>query len=105
MPPRMANRNSTKTGGTSMKCASSLAAALMLGAAGFGPAHAQQGIDLVREAVAAQGGADALRALKAVTVKADGQHWEPGQSFTPGGEPRFLGTSSVTTTWDLAKNV
>jgi glyoxylase-like metal-dependent hydrolase (beta-lactamase superfamily II) len=87
-----------------MKCASSLAAALLLGTAGLGVAQAQQGIDLVRDAVAAQGGADALRALKAVTIKAQGQHWEPGQSFTPGGEPRFLGTSSIATTWDLAKN-
>jgi Metallo-beta-lactamase superfamily len=90
-----------------MKYASSLATALLLGTAGFvpAPAQAQQGIDLVKEAVAAQGGADALRSLKAVAIKAQAQHWEPGQSFSPGGEPRFLGTSNVTTTWDLAKNV
>ena len=87
-----------------MKYASSLAAAVLLGAVGFAPAQAQQGIDLIKEAVAAQGGADALRALKAVTIKAQAQHWEPGQSYTPGGEPRFLGTSSVATTWDLAQN-
>ena len=87
-----------------MKYASSLAAAVLFGAAGLAPAQAQQGIDLVKEAVAAQGGADALRALKAVTIKAQAQHWEPGQSYMPDGEPRFLGTASIATTWDLAKD-
>jgi glyoxylase-like metal-dependent hydrolase (beta-lactamase superfamily II) len=87
-----------------MKYASSLAAALLLGAAGFWPAQAQQGLDLVKEAVAAQGGADALRALQAVTIKAAAQHWEPGQSYAPGGAPRYLGSANVAITWDLAKN-
>jgi glyoxylase-like metal-dependent hydrolase (beta-lactamase superfamily II) len=46
-----------------------------------------------------------LRALRSVTITAQAQHWEPGQSYSPGGEPRFLGTSSIVTTWDLARNV
>jgi hypothetical protein len=68
------------------------------------PAQAQQGVDLVKQAVAAQGGAEALRSLKAVGIKAHGQHWEPGQSYAPGGEARFLGDSDITVTWDLAND-
>jgi hypothetical protein len=68
------------------------------------PAQAQQGLDLVKQAVAAQGGAQALRDLKTIAVKAQAQHWEPGQSYVPGGESRFLGDSTVTITWDLAKD-
>jgi hypothetical protein len=91
-----------------MKYASSLCVALLLGvtggAIGSGPARAQQGLDLVKQAVAAQGGAEALRGLKAVSIKVKGRHWEPGQSFAPGGEPRFLGDSDISVTWDLAKD-
>ncbi len=65
---------------------------------------AQQGLDLVKQAVAAQGGAETLRGLKAVAIKAQGQHWEPGQSYTPDGAPRFLGDARIAITWDLAKD-
>jgi metallo-beta-lactamase superfamily protein len=84
-----------------MKYALLISAALLVGA-GLAPAQAQQGIDLVKQAVAAQGGADALRNLKTVGITARGQHWEPGQSYAPGGESRFLGDSDITITWDLA---
>ena len=91
-----------------MKFASSLCFALLIGvtgaAIGSGPTRAQQGLDLVKQAVAAQGGAEALRGLKAVSIKVKGRHWEPGQSFAPGGEPRFLGDSDISVTWDLAKD-
>jgi hypothetical protein len=87
-----------------MRYALSLWAALLTAAAGSAPAQAQQGIDLVKEAVAAQGGAAALRALKTVSIKIQGQHWEPGQSYTPGGEARFLGDSTIAVTWDLAND-
>ena len=87
-----------------MKYALLLSAALLVGAGGVAPVEAQQGIDLVKQAVAAQGGAEALRALKAVAIAAQGQHWEPGQSYQPGGEPRFLGDSAITITWDLSKD-
>jgi glyoxylase-like metal-dependent hydrolase (beta-lactamase superfamily II) len=67
------------------------------------PAWAQGGGDnLVKQAVAAEGGADALRGLKALTIKGDAKFWEPGQSFAPDGDPRFLGDATFTTTWDLA---
>jgi hypothetical protein len=81
-----------------------LSAALLSGAAAFAPAQAQQGLDLVKAGVAAQGGADALRALKAVAVKAHSQAWEPGQSYKPGGEPRFLGDSTVAITADFGQH-
>jgi len=50
------------------------------------PALAQNPSELVSQAVAAQGGADALRAFKAAIIKGDAKHWEPGQSFKAGGE-------------------
>src|SRR3979490_1816124 len=102
------SRGIGKRGGIAMKCASSLCVALLIGvtgaAIGSGPARAQQGLDLVKQAVAAQGGADALRGLKAVSIKVKGRHWEPGQSYAPGGEPRFLGESDISVTWDLGKD-
>src|SRR5437016_11633452 len=85
-----------------MRYALLVSAALLVGAGGLAPVQAQQGIDLVKQAVAAQGGAEALRGLKAIGIKAEGQHWEPGQSYAPGGESRFLGDSRIAITWDLA---
>jgi len=85
-----------------MKYALLLSAAFLVGAGGLAPVQAQQGIDLVKQAIDAQGGADALRALKTVGIKAEGKHWEPGQSYAPGGEARFLGDSEISVTWDLA---
>lgn len=77
-----------------------LTTALLL-AAGLGsPALAQNANDLVNQAVAAQGGADGLRAFKSAVIKGDAKHWEPGQSFKPGGETRFLGDSKFTLTAD-----
>jgi glyoxylase-like metal-dependent hydrolase (beta-lactamase superfamily II) len=81
-----------------------VSAALLVGAGGLGPVQAQQGIDLVKQAVAAQGGAEALRGLKTISIKAQGQHWEPGQSYAPGGETRFLGDAKISITWDLAND-
>jgi len=66
------------------------------------PARAQSAREIVQQAVTAQGGAEALRALKTLSIKASAMHWEPGQSKTAGGEPRFLGNSDVAITWDLA---
>src|SRR5262245_39562475 len=85
-------------GGT-MKRAIMLTAALLLAGSGT-PALAQSPNELVSQAVAAQGGADALRAFKAAVIKGEAKHWEPGQSFKVGGEPRFLGDSKFTLTAD-----
>ena len=62
---------------------------------------AQGNGDLVKQAVAAQGGAE-LRALKGLAIKGDAKFWEPGQSLVAGAEPRFLGDATFAITWDLA---
>jgi hypothetical protein len=79
-------------------------AALLLAASQSQPAFAQNAGDLVRQAVSAAGGAEALRGLTGVEIKGDAQFWEPGQSYAPGGEPRFLGTANFEIAWDLGKN-
>jgi len=66
------------------------------------PVAAQMAGDLVRDAVAAEGGAQGLRALTGLSVRGNARFWEPGQSLAAGGEPRFLGTATFTTTWDVA---
>src|SRR5437660_3021232 len=62
---------------------------------------AQGNGDLVKQAVAAEGGAE-LRALKGLAIKGDAKFWEPGQSLVAGAEPRFLGDATFAITWDLA---
>jgi glyoxylase-like metal-dependent hydrolase (beta-lactamase superfamily II) len=69
------------------------------------PAAAQDAGALIRQAVMAEGGAEALNALTAISVKGDARFWEPGQSFIAGGEPRFLGTATFDIQWDLAKGM
>jgi len=89
-----------------MKYALSISAALLLLAVGqSGPAQAQSPRELVNQAIAAEGGLDALRGLKALAIKADAMHWEPGQSKTADGEPRMLGNTALTITWDLANGM
>ena len=56
-------------------------------------------VDAVNQAVGAIGGADALRAMKSLTFKADAQFWEPQQSYVADGEPRLIGDSKITFTW------
>jgi len=76
------------------------AIALAFGAALAQPAAAQSGVDLVKQAVAAQGGAAAVSAPKTTIIKGEAKHWEPGQSYSPTGEARFLGDSTYTQTVD-----
>lgn len=66
------------------------------------PVFAQSPDELVRAAVTAQGGADALRSLKTLVIKGTAKHWEPGQSVRAGGEPRFIGDSTFTVHADIA---
>jgi len=77
-------------------------AALVLGAALAQPAAAQSGVELVKQAVAAQGGAAAIGAPKTTIIKGEAKHWEPGQSYSPTGEARFLGDATYTQTVDNA---
>ena len=79
--------------------------ALVLAVSQIQPAMAQNAGDLVRQAVAAQGGAQALRGLTRLTVRGDARFWEPGQSQVAGGDPRFLGTASFEIDWDLARGM
>ena len=82
----------------------SISTALLLGLTQLQPAQAKSNA-LLAQAVAAEGGADALHALKTISIKSEAKHWEPEQSLVAGGEPRFLGDSTVTTTWDLTKGM
>ena len=89
-----------------MKYALSISAALLLAMSQVQPSLAQNGAnDLVKQAIAAEGGADALRALKRLAIKGEAKFWEPEQSEKAGGEPRFLGDATFTVTWDLAKGM
>ena len=74
-------------------------AALALGAL-VQPAAAQSGIDLIKQAVEAQGGAAKVGAAKTTIIKGEAKHWEPGQSYSPTGEAKFLGDSTYTQTVD-----
>ena len=86
-----------------MKYTLSISAALLLAMSQAQPSLAQNGANnLVKQAIAAEGGADALRALKGLAIKGEAKFWEPEQSEKAGGEPRFLGDATFTVTWDLA---
>jgi hypothetical protein len=84
-----------------------LISAALLVAAGHGqPASAQTApLDLVKQGIAAEGGADALHAIKTLTAKGDAKHWEPGQSYSVNGESRFLGNSTVSVAADLVNHM
>lgn len=70
-------------------------------------AHAQSAspVDVVKQAVAAVGGVEALRSVKGLSLKADAQFWEPQQSYVADGEPRFIGGSILTLTWEGEKDM
>jgi glyoxylase-like metal-dependent hydrolase (beta-lactamase superfamily II) len=70
-------------------------------------AHAQNvsAVDVVKQAVAAVGGVQALRSVKGLSLKADAQFWEPQQSYVADGEPRFIGDSRLTLAWDGEKDM
>ena len=90
-----------------MKYALMISAALLMAfGQGQRPALAQSGpLDVVKQGIEAQGGADALRAIKTLSYKADAKHWEPGQSNSVNGESRFLGDSTVTVQADLTNPI
>jgi hypothetical protein len=80
-----------------------LAGVCMLVGVGVPPAWAQPAsVDLVASAVAALGGEQAMRALNSLLIQGEGKYWEPEESFTPSGTPRFLGDSNFTLSWQLA---
>jgi len=62
-------------------------------------------LELVKQAVAAAGGAEALGTVKGVILRADARHWEPQQSYVADAEPRLIGESKITLTWDREKGM
>ncbi len=60
--------------------------------------------ELIDRALVALGGADALRALRAASLKGTVKHWEPEQSYAPGGAARFAAESSFDTTLDFVNH-
>jgi hypothetical protein len=60
------------------------------------------GRDPVTRAVSAQGGADALDAVKTISYKATVRQWEPEQSAIAGGEMRLANDSTLVTVTDVA---
>jgi glyoxylase-like metal-dependent hydrolase (beta-lactamase superfamily II) len=87
-----------------MKYPLMVSAALLVAFGQAQPGSAQSPQDLVKQAVEAQGGANALRALKTVVYKVAAKHWEPGQSHSINGESRFLGDSALTISVDYGMN-
>ena len=84
-----------------MKYALIISAAVLMATTAYTPASAQTNPnDLIKLGVEAQGGADALRAIKTLVSKGEAKHWEPGQSYSVNGESRFLGDSQFTVTVD-----
>jgi len=60
------------------------------------------GPDLVARGLQAQGGADALTAVKTISQKATVRYWEPEQSAVAGGEMRFANESTLDMVTDVA---
>ena len=83
----------------------SLAALFVSTAPSVAPAQNVAPVDLVKQAVAAAGGVGPLRAVKGVILKADARHWEPQQSYVADAEPRLIGDSKITITWNGEKNM
>lgn len=89
-----------------MKRVLSLAFVLLFGATvQYAAAQSVTPSQRVKDAVAAIGGADALRGLKTLSIKASAKHWEPEQSMVSGGPPRPLGISTLTIAWDLGQGI
>ena len=58
--------------------------------------------ELVKQAVAAAGGEQALRALKTLRLQGNARFWEPDQSILAGGLSLLTGDSKFVATWDFA---
>src|SRR3979411_950343 len=86
-----------------MKRATTLAVSLIVSMIVVACASMQPGgRDLVARAVSAQGGADALAAVKTISSKATIRQWEPEQSAIAGGEMRLANDSTLVTVTDVA---
>jgi glyoxylase-like metal-dependent hydrolase (beta-lactamase superfamily II) len=100
--PRIMVTPQIRKGRKNVKYLVALSAALLASAASVQFAAAKDSpADLVKAAVTAEGGIDALKSLKGLALKGTAKHWEPGQSYKADGEPRFLGDTAFTATVDL----
>jgi glyoxylase-like metal-dependent hydrolase (beta-lactamase superfamily II) len=84
-----------------MKRAALLLAVLLI-AASCATTSPPAGVDLVNRAVQAVGGADALAAVKTLSVEGTVRQWEPEQSMAAGGETRFACASTFAFATDVA---
>jgi hypothetical protein len=73
----------------------------ILGAPCEAAAQASDPLNLVRQAIDAMGGVDALRALRGLAIKGEVRHWEPEESYSAGGPPVFTDRSTFTMVWEL----
>lgn len=64
-------------------------------------AQASGPVDLVKQALEAMGGIDAMRGLQGLAVKGTVRHWEPEESYVAGGPPVFTDHSTFTMIWDV----
>lgn len=66
-------------------------------------AQAPAPLDLVKRAIEAMGGVDAVRGIKRLSITGEVRHWEPEESYVAGGEPKFVDNSTFAVAWDLEK--
>jgi glyoxylase-like metal-dependent hydrolase (beta-lactamase superfamily II) len=64
-------------------------------------AQASGPVDLVKQALEAMGGIDAMRGLQGLAIKGAVRHWEPEESYVAGGPPVFTDHSTFTMIWDV----
>jgi glyoxylase-like metal-dependent hydrolase (beta-lactamase superfamily II) len=80
----------------------------LLAALNLPPQASAEGSDplnLVKQAVEAMGGVDALRSLQGLAIKGMVRHWEPEESYVAGGPPVFTDHSTFTVLWDVKKGM
>jgi glyoxylase-like metal-dependent hydrolase (beta-lactamase superfamily II) len=69
------------------------------------PAQAPAPIDLISQAIEAEGGVNALRNLKTLSIKGEVRHWEPEESYVAGGQPVFTDHSTFAMSWDIERGM
>jgi glyoxylase-like metal-dependent hydrolase (beta-lactamase superfamily II) len=66
-----------------------------------GSAQTSDPLSLLKQAVEAMGGVDALRDLQSLGIKGEVRHWEPEESYVAGGPPVFTDHSTFKIIWDV----
>ena len=79
--------------------------ATLLSCAGPSTTSLSRDQELVNRALAAMGGAEAVRGLRSVSIKGTLKHWEPEQSHAPGGDMRFAADATFDITMDFVNHV